>query len=308
MGASTISRVVFPAMCLVLVISFASADLQNVVIYETDFSENPGWITNSPSRYYWDGSRGMYHFKTEGGTNAYAYVPVQYDGQSFTLDYDVVILVSQPNSAFRFGLTSMEMDFTRGTTVLSAFENGKFGRLFSLRVIDQNNQMREVSSYYASYCGDMAGCNTVEFKENTTYHVTVRYNRDLRNADIKIVRKDTGEVVFGYFVPVARELLYMNRIAITTKGDYFSGPFTEGYIDNVRLEILAAVTPTQSPTPSLTSTPTTGVTSPTTVPPTTLPTTTATATATATALPAMLPLVALAAAGLAARAVAGRRA
>ncbi|MDH7509439.1 MAG: hypothetical protein QHH04_00145 [Methanolinea sp.] len=274
----------------------AWADIQSVVLYKTDFSENPGWMTNSPSRYYWDSDREMYHFKTEGGTNGYAYVPLKYDDQSFSLDYDVIVLVSKPDSAFRFGLTSSEMDFSRGTTILSALENGKYGKLFSLRVIDQNNQLREISSYYASYCGELTGCNTVEFQENTTYHVTVRYNKELRNADIKVVRKDTGEVVFGYFVPVAKELLFMDRLAITTRGDYFAGPYSEGYIDNVELSVLTPVTPAPTPSPTtvpVTSTPTTTLPTPS-MERTTSPTPTQTA-----PVPALVAVVSLAASGIA---------
>ncbi len=284
----------FLVICMAGLIVPAWADIQSVVLYKTDFSENPGWMTNSPSRYYWDSDREMYHFRTEGGTNGYSYVPLKYDDQSFTLDYDVIVLVSQPNSAFRFGLTSSEMDFTRGTTILSALENGKYGKLFSLRVIDQNNQLREISSYYASYCGSLTGCDTVEFRENTTYHVTVRYNRELRNADIKVVRKDTGEVVFGYFVPVAKELLFMDRLAITTKGDYLPGSYSEGYIDNVELSIMTQVTPTPTPPPTtVTATSTTATTIPTPSPErTTSPTPTQTA-----PVPALIVVVSLAVSG-----------
>jgi hypothetical protein len=239
----------------------------------------------------------MYHFRTEGGTNGYAYVPLKYDDQSFTLDYDVILTVSQPNSAFRFGLTSSEMDFSRGTTILSALENGKYGKLFSLRVIDQNNQLREISSYYASYCGQLTGCDTVEFQENTTYHVTMRYNKELGNADIKVTRKDTGETVFGYFVPVAKELLFMDRLAITTKGDYLPGQYSEGYLDNVELAVLVQVTPT--PTPSPTTVPVTQTPAGTTLPtPSTERTTSPTPTQTAP-VPASLVVVALAVPGIA---------
>jgi len=270
----------------------AMADVQSKILYSTDFSENPGWITNSPSRYYWDSSLGMYHFRTEGGTNGYSYIPIKYEGQAFTLDYDVIILESQPNSAFRFGLTSMEMDFTRGTTVLSALENGKYGKLFTLRVIDQNNQMKETSSYYASYCGELTGCKTIEFKENTTYHVTVRYNKELRNADIKVVEKETGEVVFGYFVPVSRELLFLDRLAITTKGDYVSGPYSEGYLDNVELVILitAASTPVLTPT---TASATNITTIATTVPITPFETATSPTPTKGASLPAILPVISI---------------
>jgi len=225
MHRSKLFLILLFATCMAGLFIPVMADVQSIILYSTDFSENPGWITNSPSRYYWDSSLGMYHFKTEGGTNGYSYVPIDYDGQSFVLDYDVIVQKSQPNSAFRFGLTSSEMDFTRGTTIFSALENGKYGKLFTLRVIDQNNQMKETSSYYASYCGELTGCKTVEFQENTTYHVTMRYNKELRNADIKVVKKDTGEVVFGYFVPVSRELFFLDRLA-----DHYQGRLRFGTV------------------------------------------------------------------------------
>jgi len=262
MNGQKCQMILFFILCMGVMSLPAMANTQTNIIYTSDFSQNPGWTTNSPTRYFWDPAREMFHFKTEGGTNGYAFIPIQYDDQSFTLDYDVILLESQPNSAFRFGLTSSEMDYTRGTNVLSALENGKYGRLFSLRVIDQNNQMRETTSYYTSYCGEIPGCTTVQFKVNTTYHVTVRYNRELQNADIKVVEKETGERVWGYYLPVGKDLLYMDRLAITTKGDYSFGPFSEGYIDNVEMVAFVPPTPTKpAPTPSAT------------MPPATLPTT-----------------------------------
>jgi len=246
--------------------SLAAETTQQAILYQSDFSQNPGWTTNSPTRYYWDPSLEMYHFKAEGGTNGYAFIPVKYNGQSFTLDYDVIILTSQKDSAFRFGVISSEMDFTRGTNVLSSFENGKYGRLITLRVIDQNNQLRETTSYYASYCGDLPDCRTVEFENNVTYHVTVRYNKDLGNADIKVTEKETGNLLWGYFVTIGKELFFMDRLAVTTRGDYSFGPFSEGYIDNVELvtyvpveETPATPEPTQVPT-DVTTTPSTNPT------------------------------------------------
>lgn len=265
--------------------SLAAETTQKMILYQSDFSENPDWITNSPTRYYWDPALQMFHFKAEGGTNGYAFFPVKYDHQTFYLDYDVIILSSEKNSAFRFGLISAEMDFSRGTNVISCFENGKYGKLISLRVIDQNSMLHESTSYYSSYCGEVTGCNTVEFMENTTYHVTVRYNRNLQNADIKVTEKESGNLVWGYFVNVGRDLFFMDRLAITTRGDYAFGPFTEGYIDNVELVAYTPVeitptTPTPATTPVATTPPTTAPTSPTPTP-------------TTTPLPVLLPLVAI---------------
>lgn len=265
----------------------AAETTQKTVLYQSDFSEPPEWTTNSPTRYYWDPTLQMFHFKAEGGTNGYAFVPVNYDGQSFNLDYDLIILKSDKDSAFRFGLISSEMDFTRGTNVLSIFDNGKYGPLMAVRVIDQNNKLKEVTSYYTSYCGGSPGCESVEFAENVTYHVTLRYSRELQNADIKVTEKESGNLVWGFFVPVGKDLFFMDRLAITTRGDYAFGPFTEGYIDNVELAIFTPVEPT----------PTTVAPTPTTMPLTTVPTmvpSTPSPTPSPTASPLETPILAIA--------------
>lgn len=275
-----------PTLLLVMIFSAGIAlpalgaqTTEKTTLYTSDFSQDPGWTTNSPSRYFWDPSLQMYHFKTEGGTNGYSFTPFKYDGQSFVLDYDVTILTSYKNSAFRFGLISSEMDFSRGTNVLSSLENGKYGRLFSLRVIDQSNMLHEATSYYSSYCGEVPGCNTVEFKENATYHITVKYNKELQNADIKVTEKESASFVWGYFVTIGRDLYFMDRLAITTRGDYAFGPYAEGYIDNVELVALSLVEVTPTPPPPTTQS--------TTTPPTAVPTT---PTPTPTASPFSVPI------------------
>jgi hypothetical protein len=85
-------NILFVNFFLVIIIAFllvvpAIAGDEKIVIYQTDFSSDPGWTTNSPSHYYWDVSREMYYFETEGGTNGYSFIPVNYTMGSFTLEY-----------------------------------------------------------------------------------------------------------------------------------------------------------------------------------------------------------------------------
>jgi hypothetical protein len=274
-------------ICLVLLVHTAYAEgiMEKEVIYETDFSSNPGWITNSPSHYYWDGDLQMYYFNTEGGTNGNSYTPIEYNGESFTLEFDVVLKSTKKGGAFRFGVTSSEMDVTRGTNVLSVFEDGKYGKLMLLRVIDQNNHIHEVSSLYSSYCGSQTDCTTKEFEEDRPYHVILKYNKDLQNADIRISDKETGEVIWGYYVPIGQDLHFLSRLAVTTKGDYTMGNNVEGYLDNVEMSVYKLVEKTPTPT----------------TPPTTFTATTTLATVTSTATtsptPTEAPLTPVAALG-----------
>jgi len=261
-----------PAVCFFLVIGTALllvvpaiAIEEKVVLYQTDFSNDPGWTTNSPSHFYWDVPLEMYHFETEGGTNGYSFIPVDYTVGPFILEYDLIVSSLEKGGAFRFGMTSTDMDISTGVNVLSIFEELQGNQIMAIAVIDQNNHLHEKTSQFQSYCGDLPKCETKQFAENTTYHILIRYNDELTQADIKITDKSTGELVWGYFVPIGMELYPLSRLAITTKGDYQIGNNAEGYIDNVILVTYRPIVPTTV----ITTVPTTP---PATIPPTTLPT------------------------------------
>jgi hypothetical protein len=254
----------FLVICTALFVAPAIAAEERVVLYQADFSGDPGWITNSPSHYYWDVQRQMYHFETEGGTNGYTYFPVDYSDGPFTLEYDLLITSLNKDGAVRFGMTSSDMDISKGVNVFGIFEEMDGTRIMGISVIDQNNHLHEKTSQYLSYCEDVPQCETKEFVENSTYHILIRYNEELMQADIKVNDKATGELVWGYFVTIGRELHFLNRLAISTKGDYRLGNNAEGYIDNVILTTYRPVVPTTE----VTMIPTTV---PTTIPPITTP-------------------------------------
>jgi hypothetical protein len=243
----------------------ASATQEKVILYATNFTTNPSWQTNNPTRYYWDPQKGMYHYLIQPGTGGYAFVPVNYNEESFTYEYDFYPIRTDPEMSFQFGMGSSEMDITRGTNVLSKFTNKKNGKLMWLQVITQNNNLAEVSSAHDSYGGP-----TTKFEDNETYHIIVRYNKELMNADIKVSYKNNQTVVWGYYVNFGQELHTLNRLMITSVGQYGNTEsVAEGYIDNVELSIYREVIPTPTTVPPVITTP---VTTATTVPVTTTPT------------------------------------
>ena len=259
----------------ILVAMPVSAALEVVLVYSSDFSHDPGFTTNSPSRYYWDIVNQTYHFETEGGTNGYSFVPVDLENGPFTLEYDINITSIRKGGAVRFGLTSTDMDISKAASVLSIFDNGQYGRLMELQVIDQNNHIYETKSLSSVYCGDMKDCDTKQYEENVTYHVEMHYNKQLRQVSIKVT-DPTEALLWGFYVPLGQELHSLNRLAITTKGDYTLENNAIGFIDNVTLYTYREIIPTTESTTVPTTEPTTiPTTEPTTVLETTLiPTTT----------------------------------
>ena len=260
-------RVSILLLAAILMILPVSAYEEKIVIYSSDFSKDPGFITNNPSRYYWDVDNQQYHFETEGGTNGYAFIPVELGTEPFTLEYDINISSIKKDGAVRFGVTNTDMDISKAANILGIFDNGQYGMLMGLQVIDQSNHKYETNSLYSSYCGQQTDCETKQYEENVTYHVAIKYNKQLRQADIKVTEKKSGGLTWGFYVPLGQEVQSLNRLAITTKGDYMLDNWAVGYIDNVELAAYREVIPTVE------------TTVPTTVP-TTIPTTTPTPTPT----------------------------
>ena len=235
---------------------FAETEVQDEVIYQTNFATNPLWTTNSPRMFYWVPEKGIYHYSIEASTGSYAYVDVGDVEGSFTLEYDLTPQSTVDNSAFRFGLTKEEMLRTKGTVALTEFTNGKSGRLMWIRTVTPSNKLFEVSSYAFSY-GEKSGASTVNFADNTTYHVMLQYDDDRNVLTMRVYDKATGAQIWGYFLNTNEPLKGMNRLALGPLGDFSNmGPVAEGYIDNVLLTAQKTVTVTPAQTETATTQPT----------------------------------------------------
>jgi hypothetical protein len=246
------------------------------VLYQTPFSSNPHWETNSPSSDYWDPSVGRYHFKIEPSTGNYADTTIDNMNGPFTFEYDVTLDRIDDGAAFRIGLTGSEMDFNKGPNVFTMFTNGKHGQIMWLHVVTVGNKQIEVNSQSDDELtsGPLAYKGpTVKFELNKTYHVETSYDDDTNTITMRVSDKASGKEIWSYFIKTVENMRNMNRICLGVKGDYRpTNSYTSGYIDNVRLtQPGPAVTPEQ--TTMSVETPTTQVTPrKTLVVPTPLPT------------------------------------
>lgn len=241
------------AVLLAPAVQAAAASGQEI-IYQEDFSASPDWTTNSPSRYYWDSEKGAYHYRVEPGSGSYSYHEVPWDDTSFTLEYDVTPTVTMDNTAFRFGIGKKEMNYEKGPCVVTMFGNDKHGNLMSLRVITPQNHMFDYSSWAYSYGGETAKYPTVTFANNETYHVRVKYDQDQQTVSITVTKQPSGSQFWSYFIKPEADLHDLERIYITSIGDFSGGMnYAEGYIDNVVLTVPA--TATVAPTTAATTIP-----------------------------------------------------
>ncbi|MDD1652254.1 MAG: hypothetical protein LUO86_04390, partial [Methanomicrobiales archaeon] len=218
-----------------LLIMPVSAQGSGTVIYSTDFSSDPGWTTNNPYTNKWDGELGMFRYFLRDSTNTFVYKKIPYRGESFRMEYDVLPVLTEYQASFRFGIGDPDMYINEETTIFSEFENSTYGKLLWLRSIDRTNQRREISSYFLSYGGP-----TITFADGFPYHVVLTYDRRLQQAGIQVSFLENQSLLWGYTLDNIRNMGGMDRIAISTIGDY-TNPYSvaEGYLDNVTFRVYA---------------------------------------------------------------------
>jgi hypothetical protein len=249
------------ALALLILVSGAglarSAEM-STIIYSTDFSSNPDWVTNNPYTNHWDDSMGMFHYALRDSTNTFVYKKIPYTGESFRLEYDLLPLKTDFQASFRLGLGNRDMYINQGTTIFSEFENGPYGNIMWLRVIDQANQRREVSSYSQSYGGP-----SMRFSDGIPYHVSLEYDREHKTAGTAISFLSNQTSFWGYSLSGISNLGVMDRIDLSTIGD-FENPsaVAEGYIDNISMRLIFSSGTTESPTSTMSPTMVTGSESP----------------------------------------------
>ena len=259
--------IVLALLILVSAAGLARSAETSTTIYSTDFSSNPDWVTNNPYTNHWDENVGMFHYALRAAGTDFVFKTIPYKGESFRLEYDLFPLKTDFQSSFRLGIGNRDMYINQGTTIISEFENGPYGNIMWLRIIDQQNQRREVSSYAQSYGGP-----SVRFSDDTPYHVILEYNREQKSAGIAISFLSNGSSLWGYTLSSITNLGFMDRIYLSTRGDTANpSAVAEGYIDNISMRLIIPSAATESPTSTISPTSVTGGETPVVTP--TLPTT-----------------------------------
>ncbi|HMA04934.1 MAG TPA: hypothetical protein VKO45_03315 [Methanomicrobiales archaeon] len=244
--------IVLALLILVSVAGMVRSQGTSSIIYSTDFSSDPDWVTNNPYTNHWDSARGVFHYALRDSTNTFVYKRIPYSGDSFRLEYDLFPLKTDFQASFRLGLGNREMTINQGTTIFTEFENGPYGNIIWLHIIDQSNQRREISSYGQSYGGP-----SVRFSDGTPYHVILEYSHERKSATITVNFLFNGSNLWGYSLSDISNLGVMDRIYLSTIGD-FENPsaVAEGDIDNVEMRLLTPSEETTIPS-TTTSSPTT---------------------------------------------------
>jgi hypothetical protein len=221
----TVTTVLFVAVALA-VVTVSSHAVQWQVIYQTDFSSDPGWTTNDPTNQYWDTGQGAYHEKIWDTGNQYAYVNVPFEsGRSYRLAFDTYLVRADWAGDMRFGLGDADMNVFAPVT----FGVGYWTQDFGGQVIG--------ISHFSHESGNGGGDPYVaQFSLNTWYHNDFVYDADAETLCLTVTKVADGTMVGTQTRTGVGDFVGIDRLYISSVGDdYAPGETGEGYIDNVVL-------------------------------------------------------------------------
>jgi len=211
------------------IVTTAAADWQ--VVYQTDFSSDPGWITSWPDRYVWDPATGTYCFSHIMYT--YSYIPIAYDPTlKYKLEFDINLTQCEWGSYFNLGLWDADM-LTKGPTHWHV----------RYHHVDEGN-----SACIVYWTNDLYGGGDspiMPFALNTWYHNKAIYDPTSDMFTLEITRKDDGVLLGTYTLAAVGEFLNIERLGISCTQSTYGDRLQAGCIDNVVLYVVPEPRPPQ---------------------------------------------------------------
>ena len=196
-------------------------------IYSTDFSSNPGWLTNDPTNLYWNSAAGDYHYKLVNQTpSSVAYLPFSFDPQkAYKLDFDIIVNECDWAGGPDVGLSGPNMTEGIPPKVLIRYQRDDGGvRTFTEAADNGGGEYSALGVY---------------FNLGTWYHneLVLDATGDT-SAYFKITKVSDGSFVGDGTITGMDGFAGIDRIYIgSVDGHYAAGSTAEGFIDNVELSV-----------------------------------------------------------------------
>lgn len=219
---------------------------RETLIYQTDFSTNPGWQTNRPRNYYWDSHNGVYYFASDENPG-FAEFPVRYNGTSFRLEYDITIRHADPGTTALFGLAQHNTTYNQENAVLAEFRSWKSGMYRNVKDGEKSFQIIAIDALkhttneqYQGFCriNREDDRTLTTFGENRMYHVVVQYDRDNNLIQTWVtdnLHEKNYYVCSGIWYDIGLFRNMDRLILVVRQGE---NARIEGFIDNVKIYLI----------------------------------------------------------------------
>jgi tetratricopeptide (TPR) repeat protein len=236
----------------------------DVVIYQTDFSTDPGWRTSATRLYSWDPVNKSYRFKSDPSPG-FAETEIPYNGEPFQLEYDITIPHADPGALVRFGLAqhntseneqNVMVRYNSENLVMGEFKSWRAGTYRNAKDGDKTVEVYAIDDRKYAFDTEYEGWCRINreesitipsFGENRIYHVVIVSEPEKETISIKVtdnLHEKTYYVCSRKWAETGR-FSGMNRLILVAEPA--ENAFIEGSIDNIVLSVPSVQTPASVP-------------------------------------------------------------
>jgi hypothetical protein len=233
-------------LTVILAIGLIAVSSASAVSYSTDFSSDPGWITDQPGNYYWENGT----LKVRAENHSPGYTPSRYCYHllpqvvdSFDLSWDVKPTRLDWSAGVMFGLYD------------NTLKTGGTGQIGQSQYIQACPGLVDGGLYWGIYALGATGYNEASFyvsvNYNTWYTCQISYVDATKTAVFSVRERGSVNPIWSTSLQIPggfSQLQYLgtSRGGIGDNGSYpglSSTAIAEGYIDNVVLSAATEPTP-----------------------------------------------------------------
>lgn len=232
-------------------VAFATVNWQPV--YETDFSTDPGWITNAPDKMYWDPVRKQYHLERSRDADPvkdeYTYVKIPAvvvpsptchsettysPWLSYKLEYDIQVVRSDWASEIPFGLSDERMTWDC---------SAQGGAHAWAALYSRGDSGYEANVQYASdsTCGGVGAPDDWHYELNVVYHNKLIYDPMTESLMWEVIRLSDGKIMQNVWKSDVGIFTGIDRLFCGSLNVDYPGGTGIAWLDNVDLSAAPCV-------------------------------------------------------------------
>ena len=231
--------VVWAMLGMAVLFSASVADAETwQTVYSTDFSTDPGWVTNNPSRYYWNSATQDYTINYidahDAHTGFYSVHDLGAITSSFRITYDVNASSVDWAGQVSFGLFPANLEFY----------NGNFGDNFlQLSFVNATvGGLHLQMDAHSGSPGPLAANDWNHFSLGTWYSVQLQYDSSSLTLSANVKVRDTGEQFASLSLsnvgPFSPDMTRLGSSAVSNYSHQgYPGAEALGLIDNVSFAV-----------------------------------------------------------------------
>ncbi len=230
----------------------------DIVIYQTDFSADPGWQTSRPRLYYWDQTNQSFHFKSDASPG-FAEINVPYNQTPFRLEYDITIPHADPGTLVRFGMSQYNTSensqkqmirYNSQNVILGEFKSWRAGEYTQIKDGDKSFQLYAINKRKLSTDPEYEGMCRINrelsiaipsFGDSRIYHVILEFDPGAETISTKVTDNLHEKTYYVCSGMVAQTGMFdgMDRLILVAEPS--AGTYIEGSVDNVVLTVPSAL-------------------------------------------------------------------